>query len=438
VRATPLPPEQLLQIGQEIAAALEAAHARGIIHRDLKPQNVKLTPGGSVKVLDFGLAKPADPPAGDGESEGATIELLTQAGQITGTPGFMSPEQIRGLPQDARTDPFSYGCVLYYCAAGRPPFRGATAVDCAVATLTQEPDFAALPEDTPAAVSQVIRRCLVKDPQERLASASQARAILATTGTEGRPAPGAGEVSRPVAGDLPRPLTSFVGRTREVEEITGLCARHAVVTLTGVGGCGKTRLAQVVAASLAESPPQQVWWVDLASLRDPEQVLPAVFQTLGMREERGRRPLETLIRRLQEGTPLLVLDNCEHLLDRCAELTSTLSRECRELRILTTSREPLGVEGEWVFQVPPLSLGGQGPPATSVETFGETLASGAEGAPSPPLAPFQDEGTTAGYRDDYDESCPDSSASPDVVYFLPNGGGQFPPVESMDVSLCGA
>jgi predicted ATPase/DNA-binding CsgD family transcriptional regulator len=155
---------------------------------------------------------------------------------------------------------------------------------------------------------------------------------------------------------LPLELTSFVGREKELAEVKKLLADHRLLTLTGPGGGGKTRLALAVANDLVESFEDGVWWVELASLSDPDLVPQAVASTLGVREAQDRALTEALSDHLGSKEMVLVLDNCEHLVEGCAALTDALLRACPELRILATSREALGVAGERAWVVPSLSL----------------------------------------------------------------------------------
>lgn len=162
---------------------------------------------------------------------------------------------------------------------------------------------------------------------------------------------------------LPVQLTSFIGRGREIAEIKHWLARTRLLTLTGAGGCGKTRLALQVVTDLARPDatadnafPDGIWWVELAPLSNPALVADAVGQTLGVREKPNEPLLETLATYLESKQLLLVLDNCEHLLRSCAELAATLQLRCRDLTIMATSREPLGIVGEIPWVVPSLSL----------------------------------------------------------------------------------
>jgi predicted ATPase/DNA-binding CsgD family transcriptional regulator len=156
--------------------------------------------------------------------------------------------------------------------------------------------------------------------------------------------------------ELPRYLTNFIGRQREVSQLKDLLHGTRLLTLTGAGGVGKTRLALHVAEDLATHADVAAWFVDLASVGDPSLVRNAVASALGLREQPGYDPRDTLIHFLRTRRMVLVLDNCEHVLGECAELGNTLLHACPELRILATSRQPLGIAGEAVYPVPSLSV----------------------------------------------------------------------------------
>src|ERR671917_398133 len=156
--------------------------------------------------------------------------------------------------------------------------------------------------------------------------------------------------------NLPLELSSFVGREKELAEVKRLLKDNRLLTLTGSGGCGKTRLALAAAAELVDAFEDRVWLVELASLGDPSLVPQAVASTLGVREQPGRFLAGTLSDHLGSRKALLVLDNCEHLVEGCAELAEALLRSCPKLRILTTSREALSIAGEIAWPVPSLTL----------------------------------------------------------------------------------
>jgi len=167
----PIAVDEALPIAKQISEALEAAHERGIIHRDLKPANIKLRPDGTVKVLDFGLAKAMEPAATSTVGSLAptiTTPAMTQAGVILGTAAYMSPEQARGKPVDQRADIWAFGCVLFEMLAGRRAFGGDEVPDVLANVLARDPEWRALPAATPPAVRRLIARCLTKDPRERL------------------------------------------------------------------------------------------------------------------------------------------------------------------------------------------------------------------------------------------------------------------------------
>jgi TolB-like protein/tRNA A-37 threonylcarbamoyl transferase component Bud32 len=158
----PLKLKDILSIGEQIAQAVSAAHKKGIVHRDLKPGNIKITPEGRVKVLDFGLAKPS---ASEDKKSDITA---TEPGRVIGTPAYMSPEQACGKPVDHRTDIWSFGCIIYQMLTGHLPFEGQTATDTLARILERQPDWEALPQQIPANIRALLQRCLEKDPHRRL------------------------------------------------------------------------------------------------------------------------------------------------------------------------------------------------------------------------------------------------------------------------------
>ena len=178
----PIPLDEALPIAKQIADALEAAHEQGIIHRDLKPANIKVRGDGTVKVLDFGLAKAVEPAASSSPSNSMsptiTTPAMTQTGMILGTATYMAPEQARGKTVDRRADTWSFGAVVFEMLTGRRAFGGDDGPHTLALVMTKEPEWAALPPSTPPALRGLLRRCLDKDPKRRLQAIGDARLVI--------------------------------------------------------------------------------------------------------------------------------------------------------------------------------------------------------------------------------------------------------------------
>jgi non-specific serine/threonine protein kinase len=361
--------EALAIVGQ-VCGAIAAAHRAGVVHRDLNPDNIFLepfAPAPSVKVLDFGLAKLA-------ESTGSAGATVTKRGDVIGTPAYMSPEQCKGEEVGTGTDVYAIGCILYEMLTGRVPFL-APAPFAILYKHVHEPPVRprALAPEIDSAVEAAILKALAKDPADRYRSAEELARALGARPEAIERAGGAttGEVAvdtGAVAGvstegpagatNLRNTLTRFVGRERETADLREWLARTRLVTLVGPGGIGKTRLAAETAAQLLGEYADGVWLVELAGLADPALVDQAVASALGVREQGGQSIGELLAEELREKRMLLVVDNCEHLVEACARLAERLLESAPELRILATSREALGVAGEAVWAVPALSTAG--------------------------------------------------------------------------------
>ena len=205
IASGPIPVDEALPIARQIAEALEAAHEHGIIHRDLKPANIKVRLDGTVKVLDFGLAKALEPvlvPGGDvTASPTITSPAMTQLGMIMGTAAYMSPEQAKGRQADKRSDVWAFGAVLYEMLSGRRAFKGDDVADTLAAVLRQDIDRSSLPASTPTSVRRLLERCLDRDVSRRLRDIGEARIVLADPAA---PAIGDGDGASALA--PPRPL----------------------------------------------------------------------------------------------------------------------------------------------------------------------------------------------------------------------------------------
>src|SRR5499426_3625021 len=194
-----MPLDEALPIAKQIADALEAAHEQGIIHRDLKPANIKVRGDGTVKVLDFGLAKAIEPAVGSSPSHSMsptiTTPAMTQTGMILGTAAYMAPEQARGKPVDRRADIWAFGCVLYEMLTGQRAFDGQGVSGTLARVLEREPDWTRLPATLSPALRTYIRRCLQKDPRQRVQAIGDVRLAL-----EGAFETSVGQTAAPAAG----------------------------------------------------------------------------------------------------------------------------------------------------------------------------------------------------------------------------------------------
>jgi predicted ATPase/DNA-binding winged helix-turn-helix (wHTH) protein/tRNA A-37 threonylcarbamoyl transferase component Bud32/predicted negative regulator of RcsB-dependent stress response len=395
IREGPISIDELLDFAIQASDAVAAAHARGIIHRDINPGNIFVVGHSRLKILDFGLAKLYTPEAAEDQSGD---ESLTLDGSILGTASYMSPEQVRGEELDARSDLFSFGVVLYEMATNQRPFAGKNPALIMNAILNEQPAAASnVSPSSPAALDTIIARALEKDLEKRFQSAadicselkrlkrhrqndpatvtniepvrpSQLR-YLSALGQEPAAIQGRfedrfsekqAEQLESRRANLPVQRTGFVGREKEVAAAKELLLRNdsRMVTVTGPGGIGKTRLAVQVATSLVERFPGGTHFVPLASLSDPDLIASVIVQTLGIREGGSQSPLEVLKQNLQDSLRapmLLVLDNFEHLI-QAAPTVADLLAISPYLKIMVTSREALHVYGENEFPVPPLML----------------------------------------------------------------------------------
>ncbi|HKH71145.1 MAG TPA: serine/threonine-protein kinase, partial [Vicinamibacterales bacterium] len=227
--------DEALRLARQIAEGLEAAHEQGIVHRDLKPANIKVRPDGTVKVLDFGLAKAAEPAGaispGLSLSPTITSPAMTAAGLILGTAAYMSPEQAKGRDADKRSDVWSFGAVLYEMLTARRAFDGDDVSDTMASVLKSEPDWSTVPADVPPAVVSLMKGCLVKDRRQRVSDISIAKFVLKDLSTMG------------VVGSAVVPVAPVAGRSRWTQV---LVIAIAVVSTALIVGFVMRRMQPVV------------------------------------------------------------------------------------------------------------------------------------------------------------------------------------------------
>ena len=362
--------DEALGLAAQVADALTAAHATGIVHRDVKPENIMLRQDGFVKLLDFGLARLTELRV---DSRAVTL-FKTTPGTVLGTVTYMSPEQARGLEVDARTDIWSLGVVLYEMLVGRRPFEGATATDLIVSILARDPPpLTSQAGEVPNALKSIVAKMLAKNREERYQTArllalnlrnlQQRAASLSKLkpSEETQVSIGATaafpkqEVSNSASSNLPVQLTRFIGREAELRAIEDLMQRDDVrlLTLTGTGGTGKTRLSLQLAARLSNSFVDGAYFVRLAAISDSEHVESAIAMILGVREAGGVALIARLKEYLQHKQLLLILDNFEQVIG-AAPLISQFLSTAEGLKVLVTSREPLRIRGEHEYAVAPL------------------------------------------------------------------------------------
>jgi predicted ATPase len=349
--SAPLPLDIILEIAMGILKALSYAHEQGLVHRDVKSANVMI--GDDVKLTDFGLA---------------ALRSILQEGTdfLAGTPAYMAPEQIEGQATDGRADLYALGVILFeMISGGRLPFERANLVDILDAHLQVPPPPISQFEPTvPPVLEQVITRLLAKDPEDRYPSADVVMEVLDTIhiGTK--------------LGNLPVPLTPFVGREAELAEIEAHLRDPGcrLLTLVGPGGSGKTCLAREAAAAQADNYPHGAFFVPLAPLDSVEGILPTVAEALGFRFYEESEPRQQLLDYLRQKHMLLILDNFEHLL-ACPEqrlarpgrragqvvegpgrgdgvgLVTDILQTAPDVKVLATSRARLNVRGEHLFPV---------------------------------------------------------------------------------------
>ncbi len=346
-RERQLQTDDALRLTREIASAIGFAHQQGIVHRDIKPENILLADGIAL-VADFGIARALRSGRGNGDNPAST---LTVFGLALGTPAYMSPEQFTADEVDGRSDLYSLGCVLFEMLAGEPPFAGPTVESLLRMHLTAEPrPVSELRPTVPLGLVRVIARALAKDPDNRFQTAAQFAEAVATVVSGGiTPITIDGATDTP--NNLPRQRTRFIGRDRELAECARLLGETRLLTLTGIGGSGKTRLALRLAESMLPTFPDGVWFADLAPLVDAARVPATVAAALGLSEAPDKPVMDVIREHVRGKRALILLDNCEHLLGAAADFADALLTADESVRLVATSREGLGIEGERLVAV---------------------------------------------------------------------------------------
>ncbi|MFI2478668.1 protein kinase [Nocardia xishanensis] len=369
-----VPVQTVLRVGVKIAGALESAHRLGIVHRDVKPGNILLTDYGEPALTDFGIARIAG-------------GFQTATGVVTASPAFTAPEVLMGAAPTPAADVYGLGATLFCALTGHAAYerRSGEQVVAQFLRITSQsvPD---LREDgIPGDVAALVGSAMHRDPQERPSAAGLGEAIrrvqrdhgyeVGEMAVRGQPAAAPLEHTPPpmresgpsqtvggrgIPGEFPLELTSFVDRRSEMAEIKNLLSVSRLVTLSGVGGVGKTRLALRVASNARSRFIDRVWVIELADVRDPVLLIDVVAAGLGLRNDSGRPMQDVLVEFLRSREALLVLDNGEQVVSALADLVERLLLPCPGLRILVTSREPLDIAGEAVLRVLPLSVPGPG------------------------------------------------------------------------------
>ena len=358
-----------LRIARELLDFLRAVHSLGVVHRDIKPSNLFLTNEGRLKVLDFGIAASLLAEVGT---------LRTEVGSLLGTPAFMAPEHARGRfdEVDARADLWSTGATLFTLLTGRLVHEAENALELLGRAMTlQAPSISEILPNLPSGLRRTIDGALRYDAVERWQSATEMLAALSNDGpnvalesassvetlmsaqsaSQPRVVAPIARRSPELASPLPSEVDDFIGRTAEIAAIEALLDRARLVTLTGPGGSGKTRLALRVAATRIAHHSDGVAFIALESVRETSLVLPAIARGLALKEAPSDRLPELVTSYLRPLSKLLVLDNLEQV-RAAAPLLTILLEAAPGLRVLATSRAKLRLRGEHVYEVPPMPV----------------------------------------------------------------------------------
>ncbi|MFB7860317.1 protein kinase domain-containing protein [Rhodococcus qingshengii] len=383
--------DDAFRVGVRVAGALETAHRSGILHRDVKPANILLTDFNEPQLADFGIAR-----------MGGSADTVT--GVVAGSAAYIAPEVLAGGNPSPASDVYGLAATLFCALTGQAPFERlegeAIAVQLLRITAQSTPRLRGrclVPDD----VADAIDEGTARDPADRPGTAAtfgdRLRAIeyhhnntvdemvllpevLSTDGREAStpsPTPTKRSISAGYAtgnsrsmeadapaqlgtqgtgGNIPLELTSFIGRRRELLAVKNILSASRMVSLTGIGGVGKTRLALRIAQDGRLRYTDGVWLIELGEVREEPLVVGTVAASLGILNQSAELSFSDIANYLLDKNTLLVFDNCEHLLGTVSALAETLLRVCPRLKILATSREPLGVAGESVVRVAPMSI----------------------------------------------------------------------------------
>jgi non-specific serine/threonine protein kinase len=350
--------DEIAAVAQDLCRALAAVHTAQIVHGDIKASNAMRERDGRIILMDFGagsylhhVAKAAqDAPAGAPES----IPPAAAGSRIIGTPLAMAPELLAGAEPNVKSDLYALGVLLFRLATGRHPIEASTPDE----LLQRHQERRRIPlreirPDLPEAFVRSIERAISHAPEERYADAIEMGSVLAASlGASPAPMEGAaGEVRNPI-----RFSTRFIGRERELAAGRKLAVESPLVTFIGPGGTGKTRLAARLAEELAGAFPGGVCFAELANVTREAPLDAELARALGIREEPSRPIRRALVEHLAGPGRLLVLDNCEQVIEEARELCGFIRRECPNVHLIATSRQAFSMPGECVFRTPPLSV----------------------------------------------------------------------------------
>ncbi|MGK2239136.1 MAG: serine/threonine-protein kinase PknK [Rhodococcus sp. (in: high G+C Gram-positive bacteria)] len=375
-RQSSLSMAEVLRIGVKISGALASAHRFGVVHRDVKPGNILLTNYNEPALSDFGISH-------------FIGSFETETGVVTGSPAFMAPEVASGAAANSAADVYGLGATLFAAITGHLVYERRSGEKLVAQFLriaaesVPDPRAYGIPDD----VARILEEGLAGDPSARPSAEVFGRKLQESQRNHGLTVDEmfvysmslevrstgdmVGDSSLVSSGAnkgmvdvqvppripiLPLELTSFVDRKSELTRVRSLLSTARLVTLTGIGGVGKTRLAIRVASTTSQRSSGGVVLVELGELHDGALVSSVVAGALGIRDRSARSIDKVLVDFLSDRQLLMVLDNCEQVVEAVAKIADFLLRNCADLTILATSREPIGIGGEAVLLVPPLPV----------------------------------------------------------------------------------